>query len=87
VVYLSDASFPGCPEKSPLKGDSVVVVGRRKHLVTCLQAFRKHQLFDPLCEPGTADLTADVDFKYLTHCVADKGMPVLCAFCFSCRIK
>jgi len=38
------------------------------------QAFRDHKLFDALQEPGTADLTADVDFKYLTQSVADKGM-------------
>jgi len=47
------------------------------------QAFRDHKLFDPLTEPGTADLTADVDFKYLMQCVADKGnnaadMDMLC---------
>ncbi|KAH9492139.1 NADH dehydrogenase [ubiquinone] complex I, assembly factor 7 [Bulinus truncatus] len=29
------------------------------------RAFRKHQLHDPLEDPGTADLTADVDFSYL----------------------
>lgn len=28
-----------------------------------MQAFRKHGLHDPLVEPGSADLTADVDFK------------------------
>lgn len=27
------------------------------------QAFRKHGLHDPLVDPGSADLTADVDFK------------------------
>jgi len=41
-----------------------------------LQAFREHKLFDPLLEPGTADLTADVDFKYLAKCVSDKGRPI-----------
>lgn len=29
------------------------------------RAFRKHQLHDPLIEPGTADITADVDFQAL----------------------
>ncbi|KAF6205669.1 hypothetical protein GE061_019842 [Apolygus lucorum] len=29
------------------------------------RAFRKHQLHDPLVEPGSADLTADVDFSFL----------------------
>ncbi|CAB0020379.1 unnamed protein product [Nesidiocoris tenuis] len=36
------------------------------------RAFKKHQLHDPLCEPGTADLTADVDFSYLKKAVGDK---------------
>lgn len=31
--------------------------------VIYFQAFRKHGLHDPLVEPGTADLTADVDFS------------------------
>lgn len=29
------------------------------------RAFKKHKLHDPLEDPGTADLTADVDFSYL----------------------
>lgn len=38
----------------------------------CFQAFKNHALYDPLCEPGTADLTADVDFAYLKEQVEDK---------------
>jgi NADH dehydrogenase [ubiquinone] 1 alpha subcomplex assembly factor 7 len=38
------------------------------------RAFRQHRLFDPLCEPGTADLTADVDFNYLKRNIGDKVM-------------
>lgn len=30
-----------------------------------LQAFKKHGLHDPLIDPGTADLTADIDFAYI----------------------
>lgn len=30
-----------------------------------VQAFKGHQLHDVLASPGTADLTADVDFSYL----------------------
>ena len=30
-----------------------------------LKAFKNHKLHDPLVEPGTADLTADVDFSAL----------------------
>lgn len=33
------------------------------NLFRYLQAFRQHGLHDPLIEPGSADLTADVDFK------------------------
>lgn len=29
------------------------------------RGFRNHQLHDPLLEPGTADLTADVDFSLI----------------------
>lgn len=29
------------------------------------RAFKKHKLHDPLVEPGSADLTADVDFNAL----------------------
>ncbi|UYV79578.1 NDUFAF7 [Cordylochernes scorpioides] len=38
------------------------------------RAFRRHKLADPLVNPGTCDLTADVDFKYLTKCVADHAL-------------
>jgi len=48
--------------------------------MTGSQAFRKHQLFDPLSEPGEADLTADVDFKYLTQCISDKGIQYFVLF-------
>ncbi|XP_076042623.1 protein arginine methyltransferase NDUFAF7, mitochondrial [Oratosquilla oratoria] len=36
------------------------------------RGFKNHQLHDPLCEPGSADLTADVDFSYLKQQVEDK---------------
>lgn len=37
-----------------------------------LQGFKNHSLHDPLSEPGTADLTADVDFAFLKEHVRDK---------------
>lgn len=37
-----------------------------------VKGFRNHQLHDPLKEPGSADLTADVDFSYLRENVRDK---------------
>lgn len=37
------------------------------------RAFRDHQLWDTLKEPGTADLTADVDFGYLKRHINDRA--------------
>jgi NADH dehydrogenase [ubiquinone] 1 alpha subcomplex assembly factor 7 len=42
-------------------------------IVISLQAFRQHKLHEPLVEPGSADLTADVDFSYLKEMAGDKG--------------
>ncbi|XP_048736959.2 protein arginine methyltransferase NDUFAF7, mitochondrial-like isoform X2 [Ostrea edulis] len=36
------------------------------------RGFKDHKLYDPLQNPGSADLTADVDFAYLKHCCGDK---------------
>ncbi|CAM1292548.1 NDUFAF7 (predicted) [Pycnogonum litorale] len=38
------------------------------------RAFRNHELHDPLSEPGTADLTADVDFSYLGKMASEYAM-------------
>lgn len=38
------------------------------------KAFRKHQQVDPLIAPGSADLTADVDFTYLRNSVIDRAL-------------
>ncbi|XP_025104336.1 protein arginine methyltransferase NDUFAF7, mitochondrial-like isoform X2 [Pomacea canaliculata] len=35
------------------------------------RGFQKHELHDPLLEPGSADLTADVDFSYLKGCAKE----------------
>ncbi|XP_022095642.1 protein arginine methyltransferase NDUFAF7, mitochondrial-like [Acanthaster planci] len=40
-----------------------------------LRGFKNHQLHDVLCEPGTADLTADVDFSYFRRIVQNKVSP------------
>ncbi|XP_064099152.1 protein arginine methyltransferase NDUFAF7, mitochondrial-like isoform X2 [Macrobrachium nipponense] len=36
------------------------------------RAFKNHSLHDPLCEPGTADLTADVDFGFMKEQVDER---------------
>ncbi|KAH8414105.1 hypothetical protein KR222_006874 [Zaprionus bogoriensis] len=37
------------------------------------RAFKQHALHEPLLEPGTADLTADVDFRQLKHVAESRG--------------
>ncbi|XP_053962422.1 protein arginine methyltransferase NDUFAF7 homolog, mitochondrial [Anastrepha ludens] len=41
------------------------------------RAFKKHQLHEPLLAPGTADLTADVDFRQIKRISEEHGK-VLC---------
>lgn len=41
------------------------------------QGFKDHKLYDPLQNPGSADLTADVDFSYLKRCCGEDGNAVL----------
>jgi NADH dehydrogenase [ubiquinone] 1 alpha subcomplex assembly factor 7 len=36
------------------------------------RGFCNHQLHDPLVDPGSADLTADVDFSYFRACLENK---------------
>ena len=38
------------------------------------QAFRDHKIVDVFEEPGSADLTANVDFAYLREAISDLGM-------------
>lgn len=40
------------------------------------RAFKDHKIYDPLCEPGTADLTADVDFKAIKY-IAEKDKKLI----------
>lgn len=46
-----------------------------------LQGFKDHKLYDPLEMPGSADLTADVDFAYLKHCCGENGKTQAVQFC------
>jgi len=45
--------------------------GHVGQLEDTLRAFRKHRQVDPLELPGSADLTADVDFKYMESHITD----------------
>lgn len=40
------------------------------------RAFKNHKIHDPLIEPGTADLTADVDFKRIKHIAEKSGQAI-----------
>ncbi len=43
-------------------------------LLRCLyQGFKQHQLHDVLVQPGTADLTADVDFAAFKRAALEEG--------------
>ncbi|KAM8705927.1 hypothetical protein ACLKA7_010255 [Drosophila subpalustris] len=37
------------------------------------RGFKQHKLHEPLLEPGTADLTADVDFRHIKHVAETRG--------------
>ena len=50
------------------------------------QAFKNHELTDPLMEPGTADLTADVDFSYLTKIAEKYGTIMLFYVLINCLL-
>ena len=41
--------------------------------LVCPQAFRSHRQHNPLSEPGSADLTADVDFSALRSAARARG--------------
>jgi SAM-dependent MidA family methyltransferase len=44
------------------------------------QAFKGHALADPFDCPGQADLTANVDFVYLTEVLKGTGRPLVFPF-------
>ena len=44
-----------------------------------LQAFKQHKIVDVFEEPGTADLTANVDFEYLKESLAGSGELAACS--------
>lgn len=55
----------------------IIDYGHNGDKTDTFRAFRQHQQVDPLIEPGTADLTADVDFSLLKQ-VAQKPHKLLC---------
>ncbi|BGP47040.1 hypothetical protein JCM10450v2_002892 [Rhodotorula kratochvilovae] len=49
----------------------VVDYGDAKAFGRSWRGFRKHQVVDPLSEPGHTDLTANVDFSYLSEAMSE----------------
>ncbi|KAK7016750.1 NADH dehydrogenase [ubiquinone] complex I, assembly factor 7 [Halocaridina rubra] len=45
--------------------------GHDGNLPNTFRAFKNHTLHDPLCEPGSADLTSDVDFSFIKEQVQE----------------
>lgn len=54
------------------KGGAGLVIdyGDEKAFGGSFRAFKSHQIVDPLDQPGTADLTCNVDFSYLKNALA-----------------
>lgn len=52
----------------------IVDYGHQGEKTDTFRAFRRHALHDPLSEPGTADLTADVDYSFLKKMVKEKAL-------------
>lgn len=56
-------------EAGPSAGGAGLIVdyGDSKAFGSSFRAFKSHAIVDPLLNPGTADLTANVDFSYLSN--------------------
>lgn len=46
---------------------------RCEYTTNALQAFRKHKIVDVFDQPGSSDLTANVDFAYLKESLKGVG--------------
>jgi NADH dehydrogenase [ubiquinone] 1 alpha subcomplex assembly factor 7 len=46
---------------------------QKSRIKDTFRGFKNHDSWDPLKDPGTADLTADVDFAFLKRMVLQKG--------------
>ncbi|KAK4055553.1 hypothetical protein OIV83_000099 [Microbotryomycetes sp. JL201] len=76
-IELSPASWEiardlGKTMQGPRGGAGLVIdYGDSKAFGRSWRGFRKHQVVDPLSEPGHTDLTANVDFAYLSEAMSD----------------
>ncbi|GAA5900692.1 hypothetical protein JCM6882_000941 [Rhodosporidiobolus microsporus] len=74
-IEVSPASWEIARDVAQLigaKGAGLVVdYGDAKAFGRSWRGFRKHQVVDPLTEPGHTDLTANVDFSYIAEAMSD----------------
>ncbi|GAA5839478.1 hypothetical protein JCM11251_002736 [Rhodosporidiobolus azoricus] len=74
-IEVSPASWEIARDVAQLIGEKgaglVVDYGDAKAFGRSWRGFRKHQVVDPLSEPGHTDLTANVDFSYLAEAMSD----------------
>uniref|UniRef100_A0A182QNQ8 Protein arginine methyltransferase NDUFAF7 n=1 Tax=Anopheles farauti TaxID=69004 RepID=A0A182QNQ8_9DIPT len=54
----------------------IIDYGHEGDKTDTLRSFKKHKLHDPLQDPGTADLTVDVDFGFLKHFFEQDGKAI-----------
>lgn len=59
-------------EPNSLEGDKSLRPARSNR--DTFRAFKNHEAWPPLRDPGQADLTADVDFRYLKNYLKDKAV-------------
>lgn len=60
--------------KQPERQKSNSVIKPPKANRDTFRAFKEHQAWNPLKDPGTADLTADVDFGFIKRHIEDKAL-------------
>lgn len=78
-LLASDRQRRAQARKTPSVGGVGVIVdyGDDKFFTQSFRAFKQHQIVDPLSEPGSADLTANVDFGHLKHALASTDVKAL----------
>ncbi|KDN51336.1 DUF185-domain-containing protein [Tilletiaria anomala UBC 951] len=76
LISGREAALPPIPDEARRRTSSVggvgliVDYGDEKAFGSSFRAFKQHKIVDPLEDPGTADLTANVDFTHLKHALA-----------------
>lgn len=73
-MLVCDYGFDDDVDESHTRGESGQSLPAIKSNRDTFRAFKDHQPYPPLQEPGYADLTADVDFGYLKKHIKDKAL-------------